>query len=74
MSRAQCDIMDKVIDNIKLEIQNVQVMHAHPKSNFTQALKLALKSLKEEPNIITSKADKGDSVVVIDSEHYLPSV
>ena len=31
---------------------------------------MALKSLKEDPNIIIAKADKGDSVVIMDSEHY----
>ena len=41
-----------------------------PKSNFSQRLRMALKSLKEDPNIIIAKADKGDWVVVMDSEHY----
>ena len=69
MTRAQCDTMAKVIDNIKLEIQNVQVVP--PKSNFTQRLEMALKSLKEDMSIIIAKEDKGDSVVVMNSEHYL---
>ena len=61
--------MAKVIDSIKLEMQNVQVLP--PKSNFTQRLKMALKSLKEDPNIIIVKSDKGDFVVMTDSEQYL---
>ena len=69
MTRAQNETMTKIIDNIKIEIQKVQVVP--PESNFTQRLKMALKSLKEDPNIIIAKADKGDSVVVMDSEHYL---
>ena len=69
MTWAECDIMAKLKDHIKLEIQNVQVVP--PKSNFTQRLKMALKSLKEDPNIIIAKADKGDFVVVMDSEHYI---
>ena len=29
-----------------------------------------MKSLKEDPNIVIAKADKGDTVVVLNSEHY----
>ena len=67
MTRAQCDIMAQIYDTIKREIQNIQVVP--PKSNFSQRLRMALKSLKEDPKIIIAKADKGDSVVIMDSEH-----
>ena len=50
------------------EIQNIEVVP--PKANFSQRLRAALKSQKEDPNIIIAKADKGDAVVILDSDHY----
>ena len=67
-TRAQDSIMVKVLSNIKNMIHNMEVRP--PKLNLSQRLRLALKSLKEDPNIIIAKADKGDAVVVLDSEHY----
>ena len=68
LTRAQNDIMDKIYSNIRREIQSIQVVP--PRPNFSQRLRMALKSLREDPNIIIAKADKGDSVVVMDSEQY----
>ena len=33
-------------------------------------LRIALKSLREDPNIIIAKANKGDTAVIMDSAHY----
>ena len=41
-----------------------------PRPNFSQKLKIALKSLREDPSIIIDKADKGDAVVVMNADHY----
>ena len=68
LTRAQNDIMDQIYSNIRREIQSIQVVS--PKPNFSQRLRMALKSLREDPSIIIAKADKGDSVVVINLEQY----
>ena len=67
-TKAQDNIMAKVLSDVKRMVQNMEVRP--PMLNFSQRLRLALKSLKEDPNIIIAKADKGDTVVVMDSEHY----
>ena len=41
-----------------------------PKLNFSERLRTAFRSLKADPNIIIAKADKGDTVVVLNSERY----
>ena len=58
----------KYLSHIKNEIHNIQV--APPKSNFSQRLGNAPMSLKEDPTTIFAKADKGNTVVVLDSAHY----
>ena len=67
-TRAQDDIMVQMLSDIKNLIHNMRVRP--PKLNFSQRLKVALKSLKDDSNIIIAKAAKGDTVVVLDSEHY----
>ena len=66
--KAHCDTMVQECNNIRQEIQNIQVVPLM--SNYSQRLRTALKSFKEDPYIIITKADKGDLVVVMDSEHY----
>ena len=68
MSRAQDDIMVKLVTDISHQIQKIEVVP--PRANLSQRLRTALMSLREDPNIIVAKADKGDAVVVLDSEHY----
>ena len=68
MTRVQDDIMAKTFSYIKHEILKVEMVP--PRLNFPQRLKLALTSLKEDPNIINTKADKGDAGVAMDSTHY----
>ena len=68
MTRTQNDIMAKTLHNIKKEIHDIQVVP--PKLNCPQRLRNALISLKEDPEIVIAKADKGDTVVVLDSAHY----
>ena len=41
-----------------------------PKANFPQRLSGTLKSLRVDPTIMIAKTDKGDSVVMLDSDHY----
>ena len=62
MTTAQGDTMAKLLTDIKHEIQNIEVIPL--KLNFSQRLRMALKSLKEDPKIIIMKEDKGDAVVV----------
>ena len=69
-TRAQDGIMVKVLLDIKNMIHNMEVHVRPPKLNLSQRLKVAFKSLKDDSNIIISKADKGDMVAVLDSEHY----
>ena len=40
-------------------------------SNLTREERQAIKSLKEDPNIVIKSADKGSAVVVWDREDYL---
>ena len=68
MSRAQGDTMVKLLTDIELQIQKIEVIPL--KVSFFQRLGLALKSLWEHPNIIIAKEDKGDVMFVLDSEHY----
>ena len=68
MPRAQVATMDKLLLNIRNEIQNIEVVP--PKANIPQRLRGALKSVREDPNIIIAKADKGNSVEILDSDHY----
>ena len=68
LTRDQCNIMDEICSNIRCEIQSIQMVP--PRPNFSQRLRMALKWLREDANIIIAKADKGDSVVVTDSEQY----
>ena len=68
MTNAEVDTMGKLSLDIQNEIQNIDVVP--PKANFPQWLRAALKSLRADPNIIIAKADKGDSVVILDSDHH----
>ena len=68
MTRAQDDIMAKTFSCIKREILKIEVVP--PRLNFPQRLRIALTSLREDLNIIIVKADKGDTVVVLNSAHY----
>ena len=68
MTNAQHDIMANVLRDIKCKIHSVEVVP--PKLNFPQRLRKALTSFMEDPNIVIAKADKGDTVVVLDSAHY----
>ena len=68
MSRAQDDTMVKLITNIRYQIQKIEV--GPPRANLSQWLRTALKSLREDRKIIVAKADEGDAVVVLNSEHY----
>ena len=60
--------MVKALRDIKRAILSIEVVP--PKVNFSQRLRKALTSLKEDSTIIIAKADKGDTVVVLDSTHY----
>lgn len=68
LTNAQNAVMAKVLRDIKSKIYSVEVVP--PKQNFPQRLKNALLSLKEDPTIVIAKADKGDTVVVLDALHY----
>ena len=68
MSAAQNNIMKGVFKHIRNKILAIETVP--PRPNFSQRLKIALKSLREDPTIIISKADKGDAVVVMDADHY----
>ena len=59
---------DGILTKISYKNHNIQV--APPNLNFSQKLRNALTALKEDPTIIIAKADKGDTVVVLDSAHY----
>ena len=60
--------MARILLEIRTKIYNIQV--APPKLNFSQRLRNALTALKEDSTIVIAKADKGDTVVVLDSAHY----
>ena len=60
--------MHRVLSYILETISSIEVVP--PKLNFPQRLNRALMSLKEDSTIIIAKADKGDTVVVMDSSHY----
>ena len=68
LTRAQVDTIDKLFLDKLDEIRNIKVLP--PKANLPQRLRAALKSLKDDPNIIIAKPDKGDAVVILDSDHY----
>ena len=68
LTKTQVGIIDKMLSYINNRILSTQV--APPKLNFSQRLRNALTSLKEDPTIVIAKADKGDTVVVLDSAHY----
>ena len=63
-TRAQDNIMLTVLLDIKNMVHNMEVRP--PELNLSQRLRVALKSLKDDPSIIIAKADKGDAVVVLD--------
>ena len=42
-----------------------------PRSNLTKAERLALYRLKKNENIIITKADKGDTTVIMDASHLI---
>ena len=67
-TKVQNNIMANVLSDIKQMIHSVEVRP--PKLNLPMRLRRALISLKEDPSIIIAKADKGDAVVILDSEHY----
>ena len=64
MSRAQGDTMVKLLNYIKLKLQKIYCRSDSSQSKFSQRLRMALESLREDRNIIIAKADKGDAVVV----------
>ena len=66
-TKAQDGILTQTLLYIRNKIHNTQV--APPNVNYSQKLKIALSALKEDPTIIIAKADKGDTVVVLDSAH-----
>ena len=68
ITRAQADIMDKSLFKVFHEIQNIEVVPF--RANIPQRLRLGLRTLKDDPNIIIMKVDKGDGVVILDSDHY----
>ena len=68
MTNTQHDVMANVLRDIKRKIHSVELFPS--KLNFLQRLRKALTSLREDPNIVIAKADKGDTVVVMDSAHY----
>ena len=68
MTNAQNVVMANILRDIRNRIYRVEVVP--PKQNFSQRLRNALITLKEEPTIVIAKADKGDTVVVLDDMHY----
>ena len=68
LTRAHVDTIDRLYLDKLDEIRNIKVLP--PKANLPQRLRAALKSLKDDPNIIIAKPDKGDAVVILDSDHY----
>ena len=68
LTKVQKNTLNNVLLDIINNIQSVQTLPPLP--NFPQRLKNALKSLREDQDIIIAKADKGDTVVIMDSTQY----
>ena len=68
MTNVQNVGMAKILCDIKNKLHSIKVVP--PKLNFPKRLRKALTSLKEYSTIVIAKADKGDTVVVLDAVHY----
>ena len=68
LTLAQRTTMRKVFGDSRKAIKKMKVIP--PRPNFTQRMRNALISLKQDKSIIIAKADKGDTIVIMDSDHY----
>lgn len=65
---AQKNSMRKVFWDLRRAIKKIKVIP--PRPNFTQRMRNALIALQQDESIIIAKADKGDTIVIMDSDHY----
>ena len=62
-------MIDCSFEAMKFDISNVEVLHPLP--NLTRTERVALQHLKKNKKIIVTKADKGDTTVIMDSSHLV---
>lgn len=62
-------LLDKVCGKIREDLSSVGVIRRAP--NLPPRLRKALHGLRDNGDIVVSKADKGDAIVVMDKQHYL---
>jgi hypothetical protein len=57
-------------DNLRQDVAIVLRKSRVPKSNITEEERLALKNLKENPDMLILRADKGNATVVMNADDY----
>ena len=64
-----CDALEKYIDKTKLELTSMSINRF--RDNLTKTEREAFVSLNNNPRIVIKKADKSNTVVVMDRDQYI---